>query len=99
MSSIGENNVLDYSDIYHFMSTTEILVLPRPVILRQALAKEPLSAYWACSAEAAKAAFFCDLHGRRFDGYKIWHVLFKRVGDEYDLWYMGPEYLSVSDLR
>ena len=23
-----------------------------------------MSAYWACSAEAAKAAFFCDLHGR-----------------------------------
>ena len=34
MSSIGENNVLDYSDIYHFMSTTEILVPPKPVTLR-----------------------------------------------------------------
>ena len=62
MSSIGENNVLDYSDIYHFMSTTEILVSSETCNSSSSLRQEPLSAYWACSAEAAKAAFFCDLH-------------------------------------
>ena len=58
------NIVLDYSEVYQFVTTTVILVSSETCNLRQALAKEPLSAYWACSAEAAKAAFFCDLHGR-----------------------------------
>ncbi|MGB1151086.1 MAG: hypothetical protein ACPG9P_05780, partial [Candidatus Pseudothioglobus sp.] len=56
------NIVLDYSDVYHFVTTTEILVSSETCNLRQAYAKEPVSAYWACSAEAAKAAFFCDQH-------------------------------------
>ena len=90
------NIVLDYADVYQFVITTKDISFLRNL---ESLRHEPLSAERACSAEAAKAAFFCDLHGRRFDGYKIWHVLFTRVGDwEYDLWYMGPEYLSVSGL-
>ena len=67
MSWIWENIVLDYSDVYHFVTTTELLVSSGTCNLRQAYAKEPVSAYWACSAEAAKAAFFCDLqHVWRF---------------------------------
>ena len=39
MSSIGENNVLDYSDIYHLCPQLKYLIPSKPVILRQAFAK------------------------------------------------------------
>ena len=74
MSSIGENNVLDYSDIYHLCPQLKYLVPSKPVILRQAFAKSLWVHIGPALLRLQKAAFVCDLHGR--DWRFIWSLCF-----------------------